>query len=102
MGKQIGIESNGRSLQEAASEIEASIMLIIKEAEIEEGDVRGCIAMKLMRARSAQPDDFTIVDVSADPDALNDIIFQIIIAGKTDIIRLDTARIIELATQAPN
>lgn len=93
---------DSRSLQAAASELEASIQAVIRQAGITDGDARGRVAMKLMKAISTQGEDYPIIEASADPDNLDDIIFQIMVAGHPDVIRLDTARIIELAQTEPN
>jgi|GEM_PF-3656525 hypothetical protein len=100
--KQIGVATNGRSFQAAASEIEAKIRSVIQQASIKEDDRRGRIAMKLMRALRVQVKGFPIIEALPNPDNLDDIIFQIVICGKTDVINLDTARIIEIALTPAN
>jgi len=68
MGKRNSVQSNGRSLQSAASELEAKIRSVIQQAGIREDDTRGRIAMKLMRALRAQSKGFPIIEALPDAD----------------------------------
>jgi hypothetical protein len=96
------MDTSNRSLQAQLSELEAEIKSIIQQANIEEGDSLGSVAMKLMKTTSVQEDDYPVIEASADPDSLDGIIFQVMLDDGPDVVRMDKAHVIEIAQTPPN
>jgi len=84
-------------------ELKAALVQLIQQAGLVEQEARGLAVLKLMRAVSsawqAQP-SFPIVAAGVDLDKSSGIIFQVIVAGHPDTIRMERCDIINLASQA--